>query len=164
MIVCARVDSRLVHGQVIEAWLPVLKVARILVADDDAASHPLTSAAMAIAVPPPMLFEIRRLDEVDFAQEDRLDERTLLLLRDPESALRAFARGLRCPTLNLGNVHFEPGRERLTASVFLTPDEGARLATLAASGQAIEVRALPHERAEPLQSLLARLGHGAAAP
>ena len=34
MIALVRVDNRLVHGQVLEAWLPRLGARRLLVADD----------------------------------------------------------------------------------------------------------------------------------
>ena len=49
MITLVRVDNRLIHGQVVEAWLPHLKVQRVVVADDEAASSPLIRAAMALA-------------------------------------------------------------------------------------------------------------------
>ena len=51
MISLVRVDNRLIHGQVVEAWLPHLKVARVVVADDEAAHSPLIRAAMGLAVP-----------------------------------------------------------------------------------------------------------------
>ncbi|HNI56824.1 MAG TPA: PTS sugar transporter subunit IIB, partial [Elusimicrobiota bacterium] len=35
-----RVDDRLVHGQVIEGWLPVVQAARLVVASDPAAADP----------------------------------------------------------------------------------------------------------------------------
>ncbi|HEX8536183.1 MAG TPA: PTS sugar transporter subunit IIB, partial [Cystobacter sp.] len=50
MISLVRVDNRLFHGQVVEAWLPHLKVSRVIVADDEAAASPLVRAAMALAV------------------------------------------------------------------------------------------------------------------
>ncbi len=49
MISLVRVDNRLIHGQVVEAWLPHLKVSRVVVADDEAASSPLVRAAMSLA-------------------------------------------------------------------------------------------------------------------
>ena len=33
-----RVDSRLVHGQIIETWLPFLKATRIVVVNDEVAA------------------------------------------------------------------------------------------------------------------------------
>ncbi|MFL5446580.1 MAG: PTS sugar transporter subunit IIB, partial [Myxococcales bacterium] len=45
-----RVDNRLVHGQVLEAWVPALSVQAILVADDEVAGNALARAAMGLAI------------------------------------------------------------------------------------------------------------------
>ena len=67
MITLVRVDNRLIHGQVVEAWLPHLKVSRVVVADDEAASSPLIRAAMALAVQSAIEVQILPLAQVDFA-------------------------------------------------------------------------------------------------
>ena len=51
MIALVRVDNRLVHGQILEAWMPRLRATALVVADDDAARSPLARAAMTLAVP-----------------------------------------------------------------------------------------------------------------
>ena len=45
-VALVRVDNRLVHGQVLEAWLPALDAHGILVADDEAAGNVLAVAMM----------------------------------------------------------------------------------------------------------------------
>jgi len=102
-----RVDSRLIHGQVIEAWLPHLKIQRILVADDSAVTDPLTRAAMALAVPPEVEVVLQGIADVDFRRFENDGVRTMVLLRDVPSAMRAYEYGLVGP-LNLGNVHDGP--------------------------------------------------------
>lgn len=158
MIAFVRVDSRLIHGQVIEAWLPYLKVGRILVADDEAARNPLTRAAMGMAVPARVQVEIRPLQGTDFGALESGDEPALLLLREVAGAVYARRHGLACPTLNLGNVHFAPGRAQVTPSVFLSPEELGLLEGLAGEGVAVELRAVPRERPMPLGEILSRAG------
>jgi len=158
MISFVRVDNRLIHGQVIEAWLPYLKVGRILVADDDAARNPLTRAAMGLAVPARVQVDVRPLQGTDFAALEGGGEPTLLLLREVSGALYARRHGLVCPTLNLGNVHFAPGRAQVTPSVFLSPEELGQLEQLAGEGVAVELRAVPKERPLALGEILSRTG------
>ena len=67
MISLVRVDNRLIHGQVVEAWLPHLKVSRVVVADDEAAASPLIRAAMGLAVQSAIEVQIQPLAQVDFA-------------------------------------------------------------------------------------------------
>ena len=39
MITLVRVDNRLLHGQILEAWVPRLKVDQVVVADGDEETH-----------------------------------------------------------------------------------------------------------------------------
>ena len=61
-VALVRVDNRLVHGQVLEAWLPALGAHGILVADDEAAGNVLARSAMALAIPPKVSFQVVRVD------------------------------------------------------------------------------------------------------
>ncbi|MGC4121056.1 MAG: PTS sugar transporter subunit IIB [Myxococcales bacterium] len=157
MIALVRVDSRLIHGQVVEAWLPELKVSRILVADDSAAGNALTRAAMGLAVPPSIKVEIVPVASADFAGAVACPERVFVLLRDVAAALSARERGLDIARLNLGNVHFAPGRVQVSASVYLSPPELVALRALCAGGAAIDVRAIPREKALGMAEIEAKL-------
>ena len=45
-IVLMRVDDRLIHGQVVEGWVPSLKVDLVLVVSDTAAADEIQTALM----------------------------------------------------------------------------------------------------------------------
>jgi PTS system mannose-specific IIB component len=149
VIAFIRVDSRLIHGQVIEAWLPHLDVERILVADDVAASDPLTRTAIGLAVPTTVEVVLARVADIDFRRYENDAVRTLVLLRDIPSALRAYAKGMVGP-LNLGNVHNGPLRTAVSRSVFLTPTEHEQLLQLSKDGLAVTIQAVPAEAPRPL--------------
>ncbi|HXX29713.1 MAG TPA: PTS sugar transporter subunit IIB [Myxococcaceae bacterium] len=160
MISFIRIDNRLIHGQVVEAWLPVLKVGRVVVADDEASDSPLMRAAMGLAVPPGIEVDIARLDDVPFARLAQDAVRTLVLLRDLPALLRAKGRGLPVRQLNLGNIHHGPGRRQVTASVYLTADELEQLRQLEAVGVELEGRGVPTERPIPLAEMAERFQKG----
>ncbi len=157
MIAFVRIDNRLVHGQVVEGWLPVLKVARLLVLDDACAASPLTCSAMGLAVPSPVRVEVMSLSTADLPSVQAQPEPTLVLLREVRSAVKARERGLSLSTLNLGNVHFAPGRSQITPSVFLSPDELAELRALATAGTTIELRVLPCDKPLGIEEIAARM-------
>jgi PTS system mannose-specific IIB component len=144
-----RVDSRLIHGQVIEAWLPHLHVDRILVADDSAATDPLVRTAIGLAVPSNVEVVLARIADIDFSRYQNDAVRTLVLMRDIPSAVRAYARGLAGP-LNLGNVHDGPLRQAVSRSVYLTPAEREDLLKLTRDGLAVTIQAVPAESPRPL--------------
>lgn len=156
MISLVRVDNRLIHGQVVEAWLPHLKVARVVVADDEAAHSPLIRAAMGLAVQPAVDVAIEPLQKVDFSAISKDAHRTLILLRDIEAVVQARKRGLPVKNLNLGNVHFETGRRQVSSSVFLSRADLDRLKMLAEAGAEVEARGVPSDRPVTLPELSER--------
>jgi mannose/fructose/N-acetylgalactosamine-specific phosphotransferase system component IIB len=145
MIVLSRIDNRLIHGQVIEAWLPHLHVTRLVVADDVTARDTMAQAAMGLAVPESV--------EVVHVAVDALDARalssdavpTLILFRDVADAVRARQQGLPDGRLTVGNVHAAPGRHAVSRSVFLSDTETSQLEALGASGMDIVLQAVPSE-------------------
>ncbi len=153
MIVLTRVDNRLIHGQVIEAWLPHLKVERVLVADDEAAHNALMQAAMKMAVPAKVEVRIAPLERADFAAAALDAVRTLVLIRDVKGVLRARELGLPQGPLNLGNVQAGAGRKAVTRFVFLSADEVADVKRLAAEGMPVSFQAVPLEKALGLEAL-----------
>ncbi|MFL5319072.1 MAG: PTS sugar transporter subunit IIB [Myxococcaceae bacterium] len=157
MFSLVRVDNRLIHGQVVEAWLPFLKVDRVVVADDEAASSPLIRAAMGLAVNPNVEVIIQPLSALDFGALERDSRKTLLLIRDIGGVVEAASRGLPLSRLNLGNVHFATGRKQLNSSVFLSPEELSQLKMLAEQGVQVEARAVPSERALSFEEIRAKL-------
>ena len=156
MITLVRVDNRLIHGQVVEAWLPHLKVQRVVVADDEAASSPLIRAAMALAVQSAIEVQILPLAQVDFAGVSKDPVKTLVLLRDVAAVPFAKAHGLAVEQLNLGNVHFGTGRRQVSPSVFLSELELQTLRRLAEEGVRVEARAVPSEKPVELMDLTER--------
>lgn len=155
-----RIDNRLVHGQVLEAWLPALDAHGILVADDEAAGNALARAAMSLAIPPKVSFQVLKLVEaaalLKAGGKGPQAPRTLVLLRDVRDAVALHEAGVAIPQLNLGNVHFGQGRKQVAPSVFLDAADLGSLDRLAAAGTRVEARAVPSEAPLALGDLKAR--------
>jgi mannose/fructose/N-acetylgalactosamine-specific phosphotransferase system component IIB len=156
-----RVDNRLIHGQVVEAWLPHLKIARVVVADDEAAASPLIRAAMGLAVQSSIDVQITPLVAVDYPKISSDQVKTLLLFRDLDGVISARDMGLQASHVNLGNVHYATGRKQVSPSVFLSQHELDQLKMLSESGVEVEARAVPAERAISLTEMHDRFGKGA---
>ncbi|MEJ2068454.1 MAG: PTS sugar transporter subunit IIB, partial [Deltaproteobacteria bacterium] len=50
-IVLIRVDSRLIHGQILEAWIPFTEAESIVVVNDDVANDLQRRSIMEMAIP-----------------------------------------------------------------------------------------------------------------
>ncbi|MGB8929822.1 MAG: PTS sugar transporter subunit IIB [Anaeromyxobacteraceae bacterium] len=148
MILLVRVDNRLIHGQILETWVPRLAATEIVVADDDAAASPLARAALTLCVPPGLSVRIEKIAAVGWEGLAASSARTLVLLRDVEGLVQARSSGLApamTPTVNLGNIHFAPDRRSVTASIFLSRPELDALRSLDRDGFHVEARPIPTE-------------------
>lgn len=148
MILLLRVDNRLVHGQILETWVPRLAAREVLVADDEAAASPLARAALTLCVPPELPVRIERLAAVNWAELAASKTPTLVIVRDVEGVVRARDGGLEgsmTPAVNLGNIHFAPDRRSVTVSVYLSRGELDALRALERDGFRIETRPVPTE-------------------
>jgi mannose/fructose/N-acetylgalactosamine-specific phosphotransferase system component IIB len=159
-IALVRVDNRLVHGQVLEAWLPALDAQGILVADDEAAGNVLARSAMALAIPPGVSFVVLRLEAAGEllrpGGKGPPASRTLVLLRDVRDAVLLHESGVLIPRLNIGNIHFAAGRRQVSPSVFLDERELSELEQLGRAGTQVELRAVPSEAPMRLGDIKAR--------
>jgi PTS system mannose-specific IIB component len=148
VIALVRVDNRLLHGQILEAWIPRLAIREVVVADDEAAADDLARAAMTLCVPPDLQVRVMAVKDVPWRELAAAPHGILVLVRDVAALSRAAQGGL-SPALarrvNLGNVHFGAGRRPVTPSVFLAGSELEALRALAAAGYDIEARAIPAE-------------------
>ena len=163
MIVLLRVDNRLLHGQILEAWIPRLRVDQVVVADDEAAASPLARAAMTLCLPPELPVRIVPVAGLDLRTLAAGVPRVLLLVRDVAALATLRAEGLSAAvatTVNLGNVHFGPGRRAVTPSVYLTGAEVEALRGLAAEGIAVEARAVPAEAPAGMEEIERRYAAG----
>jgi len=160
VISLVRVDNRLIHGQVVEAWLPRLKATRIVVADDEAAGNLLTRAAMGLAVQNSVEVRIEPLLKVNYQSIAEDPVPTLLLVRDVAAAITARERGLPLRLLNLGNIHFGSGRRRVSPSVFLSQDELNQLKMLSQAGVEVEARGVPTDARVTFAEMVERFKEG----
>jgi mannose/fructose/N-acetylgalactosamine-specific phosphotransferase system component IIB len=158
-LVLARIDQRLVHGQVCVGWVPVLDVARIVVADDALADDAFEREILADAAPDGTTVEVLGVDEAVgvLSGPEAPSGRALLLVRSPAVMLALVDAGLSVERVNVGGLHYRDGARRFLDYVFLTPEDIAALRELAARGIALAARDLP---GSPEVALNPRLASG----
>ena len=155
-IVLTRIDSRLIHGQVLEAWVPYVQADCIVVANDAAAATPLQRMIMQAAVPRGIRLEIGTLDEVAalLTTPEMYRRRTLLLFASSADALRACRLGVGYAKLNLGNMHAADGKYRYSCTIALDQQDIDNLREVEATGVAIVSQCVPADREQEWHALI----------
>ena len=146
-LVLARIDCRLIHGQVVETWVPHTKADTLVVANDDLAANPFLRSVMELAVPKGIRVRFCRLDEAvsAIADADRNGERSILLVSSATDAVTLRKAGARFDRLNIGNLHFAAGKVEISPSVFFAPEDFDALRWLRSHGVSVLVQGTPFE-------------------
>jgi PTS system mannose-specific IIB component len=155
-IALLRVDDRLVHGQVIEGWLPSLGADLIVVVSEAAASDPIQSALMKMAMPATVgLLVLGIVDAVDALSSPQMAaRRALVLVPGPAEALALLQRGVAVDRINVGGLHFTIGKVQLGRALFLDEKDKEALRAIAARGVRLEGQPLPSDPEEDLAPML----------
>lgn len=155
-VVLARVDNRLIHGQVLEAWIPDTRANCIVVANDEVAGEDMRKRLMTAAVPRGIQVVIESVEEsAKFVlSPDSEGLRVLVLFATPGDALQAYRLGLQFSRLNLGNLHRPLGVYQLGCTVTLDHDDISDLAELESRGVEINLQCVPSDRRRGWRTLI----------
>ncbi len=155
-IVLTRIDNRLIHGQVLEAWVPSIRANCIVVANDQVAERTFQRVLMEAAVPRGIRVAIVTVEEA----KEVLDSpelatcRVLLLFANSVDALRAHRLGVNFPELNLGNMHAGEKTTRLSCTLALDPEDIENLKGLEGEGVRIVSQCIPADRPQDWHKLI----------
>jgi len=147
MIALARVDDRLLHGQVSVGWVPHLRATVVVVANDRVAADPMLagicqacSAGVRVEVVP--VAEAARRGAGDAWANDTV----IMLFENLQDARRAMDAGLVVGRLNVGGLRHDAGRVCLCDGVTLDQEDCAILRDFASRGIEVDVRLMPRDR------------------
>ncbi len=160
-IALVRVDNRLIHGQILEAWLPFIDAATIVVVDDEVAGDFFRESIIRMAVPVDV--EVIVSTVAEFAGHHAYGrgegKKTIVLFSSIADAARAYQLGFRFENLNIGNVYnLQCDEDGLPCSscVFLNDSDVRSLdGLISASGVRIELQRVPRETPVDVQDILA---------
>lgn len=142
-----RLDDRLVHGQIVTAWVNDCKCNKMIVADDKAANNSLSKKLFSLAVPRQIEFVLVTVEEaIQLLLDESHSGDTLLIVGNLEAALAIFEKVKHLKSLNVGNISAKTGRKQYSKSVFLTMDEIEIAKQIMALSVEVYVQVVPNEK------------------
>ncbi len=155
-IVLTRIDNRLIHGQVLEAWVPSVRANCIVVVNDQVAAGTFQRVLMAAAVPRGIRVEIVPIAEANrvISAQEVVASRVLLLFANSSDALRAHRLGVEFSELNLGNMHCGEGKVRLSCTLALDSADIANLTSLEEEGVHVVSQCIPTDRQQDWRKMI----------
>ena len=154
-VVLARVDDRLIHGQVVVGWVRSLEADCLLVANDAVAADPMQRQLLPMAVPPQIkvgIFKVREAAEA--LLHGKYEGRRIIVLFASLSDALAFHGVMPLERLNLGGIRQAPGRKPLRTAIALSELDVSAARALMEAGAELSIQMVPGEHAEALKPLL----------
>lgn len=150
-----RIDDRLIHGQVVTAWIAQADAKQIVVADDAASKDTLQQSLLKMATPKHVNLKIMSVEEArEVIETDSCDTvNTLLLVRGPKQALQLIDSCKGVKSINVGNINMKKGKRKILGNCWINDEEEADLRKLGEKVE-VEVRAVPNEHKQNLIHLL----------
>lgn len=149
-IVDARIDDRLVHGQVCSFWIPKYDVDRIVVVDDAVAKDELRKSMLRMACP-----ERCKLSVFDTAKAaDKFSRhidhgiKVMILCNSPVPILQMARAGFTVDHVTLGNISSREGSKQIARTAYATPADLEAFHELAELGVEIFDQLVPSDPRE----------------
>ncbi|MBX8936496.1 mannose/fructose/sorbose PTS transporter subunit IIA [Enterococcus gilvus] len=155
--VLARVDSRLLHGQVATVWTKTTGPTRIIVVSDDVAKDDLRKSLIQQAAPPGVKAHVVPVDKmIELAKDDKHfgGQKALLLFENPQDALRAVEGGVDLKEINVGSMAHSPGKVQPNKVLAFSQDDIDTFNKLKAKGITFDVRKVPSDSKGNMDEIL----------
>lgn len=157
-IILTRIDDRLIHGQVVEGWLKVIRVDHIAVVSDQVARDKVQQALLGMAVP--CNIKVTNLPVDDAAQKIKdaffEKDRVLLLLSRPQDVLRLLQAGVKLASVNVGGMHYAQGKRQILRNLCVDDGDLDALRQISKLGVELEGRVLPSDDRINIMDVLKR--------
>lgn len=152
----ARLDTRLLHGQVATAWTPDSKANRIIVVSDAVAKDELRKSLIQQAAPNNVRANVVPISKmIEVAKDDRFGGvDAFLLFETVEDVLAAVEGGVPIKTLNVGSMAHSEGKTMVNKVLSMDKTDVAAFEKLRDLGVKFDVRKVPNDSKANLFELI----------
>ncbi|MFC6169034.1 PTS system mannose/fructose/N-acetylgalactosamine-transporter subunit IIB [Loigolactobacillus jiayinensis] len=163
MDIClARVDSRLLHGQIATVWAKSVKPNRILIASDTVAKDTLRRMLITQAAPPGVHANVITIAKmIEIYNDPRFDVfKALLLTETMEDMARLVRSGIDLTKVgvDVGSLAFYGDMKMVTDSVAVGQVQADAIRYLHGVGLTVYAQKVPTDRKQNLYDLLPKYG------
>ncbi len=134
-LVFTRIDDRLIHGQVMTAWIHQFpECAHIMVVDDQVSKDPFMTKMFQLLLPEGTTIETLSVDDAAPKLKEGLARQTILLAKFPLTIKRLVDAGVGIDFVNIGGMGMSAGRKKFYKNIAASPEEREIFKELVAKG------------------------------
>lgn len=138
----ARIDDRLIHGQVVTVWAKKAEAERIIVVSDEVDQDEIRKTLVKQAAPPGIKVNIVNVEKaVKVYNNPKYDKETVFyLFTNPTEVLEMVSAGIPIKSINIGGMQFKEGKTQVTKAVSVDKADIDAFMKLEALGVELDLR------------------------
>jgi len=158
-IALARIDDRLIHGQVATIWSKETKCQRIIVCNDDVANDEIRKTLLTQVAPPGVQSHVVSIDKAVRVINNPKYENdiVLLLFTNPTDVLRLIEAGIDIKSINIGGMSFKEGKTQLTGAVSVNDEDIKSFRALNDKNVELEIRKVASDSKSYIMPLIEKM-------
>ena len=152
----ARIDDRLIHGQVATRWTKESKVTRIVVVNDAVSKDTVRSTMLKSVAPPGVTAHVVGVEKMIrvWNNPEYTNERMMLLFTNPKDVLTLLEAGVDMKSINIGGMAYKDGKKMITSAVSVDDQDIADFKAIDAMGVELDVRKVSNDSRQYMMDLL----------
>jgi PTS system mannose-specific IIB component len=157
----ARIDDRLIHGQVATRWTKETNVSRIIVVSDDVAADNMRSTLLKQVAPPGVTAHVVDVEKAIrvYNNPKYAKDRVMLLFTNPTDVVRMVEHGVDITSVNIGGMAFRQGKNQVNNAVSVDEKDIEAFKKLNTHGIELEVRKVSSDSRLNMMDLINKLNH-----
>lgn len=156
-VVLARIDSRLLHGQVATGWAKSVNPTRIIVVSDTVCKDDMRKKLIQQAAPTGIKAHVIPIQQmVKLYNDDKHfgNERVLLLFENPQDVLETINKGVNIPEINVGSMAHSVGKVQPNKVLAFDQNDIDTFKALKEKGVTFDVRKVPGDSKDNLDNII----------
>ncbi len=144
-----RVDTRMVHGQIVTKWATVNKCKYVIIIDKALAADPFMSNFYKKAAQKGIKIDVsdpvkatKQWNEGKFGPSER---NVMIVFKDATNAYNLWKEGFPVKEVDLGNQVASHGKKQISREVFLSEDEFLKLKEMSEGGVRVYLQVIPED-------------------
>lgn len=140
----ARIDDRLIHGQVATVWAKEAGAKRIIVVSEEVERDEIRKTLVKQAAPPGIKVNVINVEKAIkvFNNPKYKNETVFFLFTNPSEVLEMVRGGIPIKSINIGGMQFKQGRKQVTKAVLITDKDAVAFKQLVSEGVELDLRVI----------------------
>ncbi|EAC5453163.1 PTS fructose transporter subunit IIB [Listeria monocytogenes] len=140
----ARIDDRLIHGQVATVWAKEAGAKRIIVVSEEVERDEIRKTLVKQAAPPGIKVNVINVEKAIkvFNNPKYKNETVFFLFTNPSEVLEMVRGGIPIKSINIGGMQFKQGRKQVTKAVSITDNDAVAFKQLVSEGVELDLRVI----------------------